>query len=201
MLGIPICRTELIISDSHMAMVLPDDISARISDFVAGKHDFPFIEKDETMCMMYLYGRTGGVKDSDIEEAAGLAKRTADQMAVDIDRYRNSSRAGLDSEYIRSKFLNRGLQLAVEKKMAGDRLAGDPVVLSDCFAQHIAFYRQDYFFGLYGPLKENEITAGIKDALQGRMVMVCYNKKGEKDLDTHPLIPVYVWFSDRARQQ
>jgi len=189
----------LIVSDSHMAMVLPDGIAGRISDFVAGKRGFPFIGKDETVCLMYLYGRTGGVKDGETEEAAGLAKRTADQMAVDIDVYRNSSQAKLDSEYIRSKFLNRGLQLAVEKKLAGDRLAGDPTVLADCFAQHVAFYKQDHFFGLYGPLKETELTADIRPALLGRMVMVCYNKKDEEELGTHPLIPVYVWFSDRAK--
>lgn len=191
----------MIVADSHMAMVLPDDISARISDFVADKRGFPFIEKDETMCIMYLYGRTVGVKDADIEEAAGLARRTANQMAVDIEVYKNSSQAKLDPEYIRSKFLNRGLQLAVEKKLAGDRLASDPAVLSDCFAQHVAFYRQDHFFSLYGPLKEEELTSDTKYALRGRMVMVCYNKKSENDLGSHPLIPVYVWFRDRVEQR
>lgn len=188
----------MIVADSHMAMVLPDGIAGRISDFVGGKRGFPFIEKDETMCVMYLYGKTSGVGDGEVEEASELARRTADQMSADIDRYRNSSQAMLDPEYIRSKFVNRGLQLAVEKKLAADRLAGDPAVLADCFAQHVAFYKQDYFFGLYGPLKETELTADIRPALAGRMVMVCYNKKGEQELGTHPLIPVYVWFKDRA---
>jgi hypothetical protein len=189
----------LIVADSYMAMVLPDDIAARISEFVAGRRGFPFIEKDEIICLMYLYGKTAGVKEGEIEEAAGLARRTSDQMSVDIERYKNSSQAKLDPEYIRSKFLNRGLQLAVEKKLAGDRLAGDPAVISDCFAQHVAFYKQDHFFGLYGPLKEGELTADIRPALLGRMVMVCYSKKGEHELGFHPLIPVYVWFRDRKK--
>jgi hypothetical protein len=184
-----------------MAMVLPDDMAARIADFVAGKRSFPLIGGDETFCLMYLYGKNGGVKESEIEEATGLAKRTADQMSADIERYRNSSQAVLDPEHIRSKFVNRGLQLAVEKKLAGDRLAGDPAVLSDCFAQHVAFYKQDHFFGLYGPLKGIELTADIRPALLGRMVMVCYNKKGEQELGAHPLIPVYVWFRDMAKMK
>lgn len=188
----------MIVADSHMAMVLPDGIAGRISDFVGSKRGFPFIEKDETVCVMYLYGKTSGVGDGEVEEAAELAGRTADQMSADIDRYRNSSQAMLDPEYIRNKFVNRGLQLAVEKKLAADRLAGDPAVLADCFAQHVAYYKQDYFFGLYGPLKETELTADIRPALAGRMVMVCYNKKSEQELGTHPLIPVYVWFKDRA---
>ena len=58
----------------------------------------------------------------------------------------------------------------------------------------MAFYKQDYFFGLYGPLKENELTADIRSALLGRMVMVCYNRKNEQALGVHPLIPVYTWF-------
>lgn len=190
----------MIVADSHMAMVLPDDISARVADFVAGRRGFPFIEKHETACLMYLYGKVGGVKESEVDEAATFAKRTADQMSVDVDRYRNSSKAMLDPEYIRSKFLNRGLQLAVDKKLAGERLAGDPSILSDCFAQHVAFYGQDHFFGLYGPLKEAELTADIRSALSGRMVMVCYNRKSEEELGTHPLIPVYVWFRDRAEK-
>lgn len=188
----------MIVADSHMAMVLPDGVAGRISDFIAGRLGFPFIEKDETVCVMYLYGSKAGVGDDEVEEAAELARRTADQMSVDIDRYKNSSQTLLDAEYIRTKFVNRGLQLAVEKKLAGDRLVGDPAVLTDCFAQHVAYYRQEHFFGLYGPLKEAELTADIRSALFRRMVMVCYNKKSEEELGTHPLIPVYVWFKDRA---
>lgn len=183
----------MVVADSHMAMVLPDGIAGRIAEFVAGRRTFPFIERDELACVMYLYGRKDGVGEQ-AEQAAELAQRTAGQASMEIDGYLNSSSGKLDSEYIRSRYVNRGLQLAVEKKPGAERLASDPAVLSDCFAQHVAFYKQDYFFGLYGPLKENELTADIRPALLGRMVMVCYNRKSEKDLGAHPLIPVYTWF-------
>jgi hypothetical protein len=186
---------KLIVADSHMAMVLPDDIAGRMADFMSGKAGFPFIGRDETVCLMYLYGRAAGVKPDEVSEATGLAQRTAGQMAIDIDGYANSSAGKLDSEYIRSKYLNRELQLAVENKQA--RLAGDPAILSDCFAQHVAHYKQGYFFGLYGPLKEAELIADVRPALAGRMVMVCYNRKNEQELGSHPLIPVYVWFKER----
>ncbi len=182
-----------------MAMVLPDDISERISAFVAGKRGFPFIEKDELACVMYLYGRSTGVRQGEeVAEATGLAQRTAGQVSIDIDSYLNSSAGRLDPEYVRSKYLNRELQLAVEKKGGAGRLASDPTIISDCFSQHVAFYKQDYFFGLYGPLKEGELTADIHNALLGRMVMVCYNRKSEQELGSHPLIPVYVWFKGRV---
>jgi len=181
-----------------MAIVLPDDMAERISEFIAGKCNFPFVSRDELMCMMYLYGRSGGVGENEVDEASKLAERTAAQMGQDIDIYVNSSAGKLDSEYIRSKYINRELQLAVEKKAKG-RIAGDPAIISDCFAQHVAYYRQDYFFELYGPLKDSELTADIRSLLVSRMVMVCYNRKGAQDTGlSHPLIPVYVWFRDQT---
>jgi hypothetical protein len=187
----------MIVADSYMAMVLPDDIAGRISEFVAGRRGFPFIERGELVCMMYLYGKSGRVGEKEVQEVNGLAQRTASQLSQDIDIYTNSSAAKLDSEYIRSKYINRQLQLAVENKP--ERMAGDPAIISDCFAQHVAYYRQEYFFELYGPLRESELTSDIRSMLAGRMVMTCYNRKGVQETGlAHPLIPVYVWFRDQT---
>ena len=187
----------MIVADSHMAMVLPDDIAERIAGFVAGRRTFPFVKREELMCMMYLYGRSDRVSEKEVDQVNSLAQRTASQLGQEIDIYANSSAAKLDTEHIRSKYVNRQLQLAVENKP--DRIAGDPAIVSDCFAQHVAFYKQDYFFELYGPLKESELTSDIRPALAGRMVMTCYNKKGTHETGlAHPLIPVYVWFRDQA---
>ena len=191
-------RPVVIVADSYMAMVLPDDISERILQFISGKKNFPFIGRDELMCIMYLYGKDGGVKIEEVEETSALAQTTARQLSQEIDIYLNSSAGKLDPEYVRSKYVNRQLQLAVERKEPA-RIAGDPSILSDCFAQHVAHHKQDYFFELFGPIKEGEITSDIRPALLGRMVMVCYNRKGSGDLGlSHPLIPAYVWFRDQA---
>ena len=187
----------MIVADSHMAMVLPDDISARISGFVAGKREFPFIGRDELVCIMYLYGRVNRVGKDEVEQVNGFAQRTASQLGQEIDIYSNSSASKLDPEYLRSRYINRQLQLAVENKP--DRVAGDPAMISDCFAQHVAYHKQDYFFELYGPLRDAELTSDIRPALSGRMVMVCCNRKGAQETGlSHPLIPVYVWFRDQA---
>jgi hypothetical protein len=187
----------MIVADSYMAMVLPDDIAKRIAEFIAGRRGFPFIERDELACVMYLYGKAGRVGESEVEQVNNLAQRTASQLGQEIDIYTNSSARKLDSEYIRSKYINRQLQLAVDNKP--DRMAGDPAIISDCFAQHVAHYKQDYFFELYGPLKDAELTSDIRPALAGRMVMTCYNKKGAQETGlAHPLIPVYVWFRDQT---
>jgi hypothetical protein len=180
-----------------MAMVLPDDIAGRIAEFVAGRRSFPFIGRDELMCMMYLYGKAGSVGEKEIEQVNSLAQRTASQLSQDVDIYANSSASKLDSEYIRSKYINRQLQLTVDNKP--DRMAGDPAIISDCFAQHVAYHRQDYFFELYGPLRDSELTSDIRSVLAGRMVMTCYNKKGAQETGlAHPLIAVYVWFRDQT---
>lgn len=187
----------MIVADSHMAMVLPDNIASRIVEFIAGRRTFPFVGRDELLCMMYLYGKSDRVNDKEIEEVNALAQRTTLQLGQDIDIYTNSSASKLDPEYIRSKCINRELQLAVENKP--DRIAGDPAIISDCFAQHVAYYRQQYFFELYGPLRDVELTSDIRSVLAGRMVMACYNRKGLHETGlSHPLIPVYVWFRDQA---
>lgn len=190
----------MIVADSYMAMLLPDGFAGRISEFVAGRRSFPFVNSDELMCLMYLYGKAERVGENEIDEVTSLAGRTASQLGQDIDIYLNSSASKLDPEYIRSKYINRELQLTVENRSdIKERILGDPTILSDCFAQHVAFYRQDYFFELYGPLKESELTSDIRPMLSGRMVMVCCNKKSTDETGlTHPLIPVYVWFRDQT---
>jgi hypothetical protein len=187
----------MIVADSFMAMMLPDDIAGRVYEVIAGRQSFPFVGRDELMCIMYLYGKSGRVSEKEIDEANSLAQRTASQLSQDIDIYSNSSPAKLDTEYVRSKYINRQLQLAVESKQ--ERIAGDPAILSDCFAQHIAYYKQDYFFELYGPLKDSELTSDIRPMLAGRMIMVCYNRKGPLETGlAHPLMPIYVSFRDQT---
>jgi hypothetical protein len=191
----------VIVIDSYMAMILPDDMAERISGFIAGKLSFPFIGRDELMSIMYLYGRNSKVSKSEIEKVSSLAQRTASQLGQEIDIYINSSASKLDTEYIRDNYINRELQLTVERKVQDvkKRIAGDPVIISSCFAQHVAYYKQDYFLELYGPLRDSQLTSDIRSVLADRMVMVCYNRKGTHDIRlSHPLVPVYVWFRDQA---
>jgi hypothetical protein len=191
----------VIVIDSYMAMILPDDIAERISGFIASKLSFPFVGRDELMCIMYLYGRNSMVSESDIDKVSSLAQNTASQLGQKIDIYINSSASKLDTEYIRSNYINRELQLTIERKPQDvkKRIAGDPAIISDCFAQHVAYYKQDYFLELYGPLRNSQLTSDIRSALADRMVMVCYNRKGAQETRlAHPLIPVYVWFRDQT---
>jgi hypothetical protein len=191
----------MIVIDSYMAMILPDDIAERISGFIAGKLNFPFVDPNELMCIMYLYGRNSKIGENEIDEVSSLAQYTASQLGQEIDIYINSSASKLETEYIRTKYINRELQLAVERNSQDvkKRIRGDPAIISDCFAHHVAYYKQDYFLELYGPLRDSELMSDIRSALAHRMVMICYNRKGAQETRlAHPLIPVYVWFKDQA---
>ena len=194
--------------DLHMTMILPEDISERISSFISGRSDFPFVKKDELISLLYLYGKSNAVLDHP-ERVLAIAKKTIETLEKSIEKYRNGPKSFFDSEYLRNNYIRRQLQITVDKnnnkndKDAPDinkrRIINDPVILSECFLQHVAFYNQKYSFFFYGPLKENELTYDIRSMLSGKIVMLGYNKVQEELPFDHPIIPLYVWAKDNLR--
>ena len=70
-----------IVADSHMGMILPEDISSRIAEFMAGRQNFPFIKNDELICIFYLFGKNNKVNsDEELKEVIDLADRTVANM-------------------------------------------------------------------------------------------------------------------------
>jgi hypothetical protein len=195
--------------DLHMTMILPEDISERISSFISGRLDFPFVKKDELISLLYLYGKSNAVLDHP-ERVLAIAKKTVETLEKSIEKYRNGPKSFFDSEYIRNNYIRRQLQITVDKnnntendKDAPDinkrRIINDPMILSECFLQHVAFYDQKYSFFFYGPLKENELTYDIRSLLSGKIVMLGYNKVQDELPFDHPIIPLYVWAKDNLR--
>jgi hypothetical protein len=191
-----------------MTMILPEDISERISSFISGILDFPFVKKDELISLLYLYGKSNAVLD-DPERVLAIAKKTVETLEKSIEKYRNGPKSFFDSEYLRNNYIRRQLQITVDKdnskndKDAPDitkrRIINDPVILSECFLQHVAFDDQKYSFFFYGPLKENELTYDIRSLLSGKIVMLGYNKVQDELPFDHPIIPLYVWARDNLR--
>jgi hypothetical protein len=190
-------------------MILPEDISERISSFISGRLDFPFVKKDELISLLYLYGKSNAVLDHP-ERVLAIAKKTVETLEKSIEKYRNGPKSFFDSEYLRNNYIRRQLQITVDKnnnnKNGKDvpdinktRIINDPVILSECFLQHVAFYNQKYSFFFYGPLKENELTYDIRSLLSGKIVMLGYNKVQEELPFDHPIIPLYVWAKDNLR--
>jgi hypothetical protein len=187
-------------------MILPEDICERISSFISGRLDFPFVEKDELISLLYLYGKSNAVSDHP-ERVLAIAKKTIETLENSIERYRNGPKSLLNSEYLRNNYIRRQLQITVDKNNHNNnsekdkdthdinkrRVVNDPVILSECFSQHVAFYDQKYSFFFYGPLKENELTYDIRGLLSGKIVMLGYNKVQDELPFDHPIIPLYLW--------
>jgi hypothetical protein len=188
--------------DSYMGMILPEDISKRIAQFINGQENFPFVKNNELMCIFYLYGKKSKINgENQLQYVIDLATRTVANMSKDIKMYHNSPKTRMNSEFTRSKYINRGLQIAVEKRIDDVvneiRISNDPVILSDCFAQHVSYHEQEYHFQIYGPFKDSELIRDIQGELVGRMVMIGYNKKDKESLPFHhPLIPLYIWLRE-----
>ena len=186
-----------ITTDSQMNIILPENISTRIEEFMMGNENFPFIKSDELMCILYLYGKKNKIIGNDeVRKVIDLADRTITQLTRDIEVYKNRTKALMDSEFTRNRYIKRELQIVVENevKLVKEKLSNDPFILADCFIQHICYYDQEYFFHIYGPLAENEVIKELRNVLEGRMVMIGYNKKNEQSLPFyHPLIPLYIY--------
>ena len=182
-----------------MGMIFPENISERIAAFVEGKQNFPFIHSNELMCIFFLYGRNRKVNsENEYKEVIDLAGHTFAKISKDISAYSSNSKIKSITEFARSNYINRGLQITVEKKTDDvnleERIFSDPAILLDCFARHVAYYNQEFFFEVYGPLKDLDITKDMHRYLLGRMVMIGFNRKDLKTLPFgHPLIPLYVW--------
>lgn len=184
-------------------MILPEDISERISAFISGKLDFPYVKKDELIAVLYLYGKNSTII-SHPDKVLTIAKKSVERLEHSIQNYRNGPKSFFDSEFSRNNYIRRQLQITVDINNTSEddkdkpgidnrRILTDPVILSECFSQHVALYSQKYSFFFYGPLKDDELTHDIRNLLSGKIVMLGYNKEQDELPFDHPIIPLYIW--------
>ncbi len=184
-----------VISDSYMGMFMPEDISDRISRFISGTLDFPFVKNDEPMGVFYLFGRKQGVLDNEILDAEDMAKKSVEQVARDVRLYTLSPKK-LDPAFTRENYTKRSLQIAIDNVAGGElskRVSGDPAILADCFAQHVAHHRQGHYFELFKPLKAYQLPGALRTRLEGRMLLLGFNTKKESLPFKSPLEPFFAW--------
>ena len=198
-----------VVADSYMGMFLPTDLPEKLVNFISAYLDFPLIRRDEIMGAFYLFGKDYGVNGkTEVLAVTDLAKRTIEQVGRNVSLfYRTPNK--LSSSAIRDDIMKRVLQISVElqqKKVdsgnaykLNDRIVKDPVILSDFFSQHIAYYQQDYFFELFQPFKKTELPFSLRDKLEGRMLLLAYNVKNLKSLPFESsLSPFMQWLEKSA---
>lgn len=194
-------------NDSYMGIFLPLDVQGRILQFMDGKLTFPFIRDDEVMGVFFLFGKDGRIRNSiDILNAKDLARNGMDQITKEVKLcHAMSNRTTFD--FVRENYTRRALQISTDTNNSlkrdsfdiRDRISGDPTILISCFAQHIAYYRQDYFFELLNPLRPVQIPAHLRERMELRMLLLGFNTKNVENLPYNStLVPFFDWLSTVA---
>jgi hypothetical protein len=194
----------VVVTDSYMGIFIPVDIDSRITQFLEKKIEFPFIKKDEIIGIFYLFGKDNKViSDLEILSVKNIAKRTMEQRARNIKIFHEYGKNKLDSDFIREEYNKRILQISIEERASSSkhisyRITRDPTILSNCFEQHIAYYKQDYFFELFKqPLKKAEVPSNLINKLEQRMLMLCYNVSDSSQLpDNNTISPFFHWLNE-----
>jgi hypothetical protein len=180
-----------------MGLFMPPDMPLRIKQFMAAKVDFPFIKKEEALAAFYLLGKDHGVSgDMEIKAATDIAKRTVEEVARDIRHYVTTPQK-MDARFTRENYTKRSLQIVVDSGPQSDvdrRIVGDPAILSDCFAQHVAYLQQTFFFELFQPFRGEQVPPALKNKLEGRMLLLGFNVKDRQSLPFRSsLQPFFGW--------
>ncbi|MFZ0894570.1 MAG: hypothetical protein WAZ77_08725 [Candidatus Nitrosopolaris sp.] len=182
-----------VVTDSYMGMFLPEEISQRITLFIGGKLEFPFIKKEELMGTFFIFGKNNGLyEEEEILAANDLGKRTVAHLTKTVRMFHNSPNK-MDSNFTRENYTKRVLQISIELRdnttnspfslsQMNKRIAGDPNILIDCFAQHIACHQQDQFFEIFQPLREYHLPVSLRRKLEGRMILLGFNVRGSDAL-------------------
>ena len=198
---------KLIISDSYMGIFIPRDFSNRVLNFINGKTNLPFTQKDEIIASFYIFGKDHKVNgELEITNVKDIARKTMEQIARQVRIYANNP-LSMNQESLRENFNKRSMQILIDsnnknsnKKINFDitkRISRDPTILSECYAWHLAYYKQDYFFKLFNPLRGTDLPPDLVEQLEGRMLMLGFNVKNLAKLTyDDPIIPFLQWLNE-----
>lgn len=190
-----------------MGIFLPRDFPNRVLSFINGKNDLPLTQKDEIIASFYIFGKDHKVNgDLEITNVKDIARKTMEQLARQV-RVLSSNPTSMNQELLRENFNKRSMQILIDSNIQNNnnkisfditrRISRDPTILSDCYAWHIAYYKQDYFFKLFNPFRGTDLPPGLVDQLEGRMLMLGFNVKNSANLTYEdPIIPFLEWMNE-----
>jgi hypothetical protein len=190
-----------------MGIFLPRDFPNRVLSFINGKNNLPLTQKDEIIASFYIFGKDHKVNgDLEITNVKDIARKTMEQLARQV-RVLSSNPTSMNQELLRENFNKRSMQILIDSNIQNNnnkisfditrRISRDPTILSDCYAWHIAYYKQDYFFKLFNPLRGTDLPPGLVDQLEGRMLMLGFNVKNSANLTyENPIMPFLEWMAE-----
>ena len=192
-----------------MGIFIPRDFSYRVLNFINGKTNLPFTQKDELVASFYIFGKDHKVNGQlEITNVKDIARKTMEQTARQVRIYTNNP-LNMNQEMLRENFNKRSMQILIDsnsknsnKKVNFDitkRISKDPTILSECYTWHLAYYKQDYFFKLFNPLQGIDLPADLVEQLEGRMLLLGFNVKDSTKLPyDDPIIPFLYWLKEWA---
>ena len=192
-----------------MGVFIPRDFSYRVLNFINGKTNLPFTQKDELVASFYIFGKDHKINGQlEITNVKDIARKTMEQVARQVRIYTNNP-LNMNQEMLRENFNKRSMQILIDsnsknsnKKVNFDitkRISKDPTILSECYTWHLAYYRQDYFFKLFNPLRGIDLPADLVEQLEGRMLLLGFNVKDSTKLPyDDPIIPFLYWLKEWA---
>lgn len=201
---------KLIISDSYMGIFIPRDFSNRVLNFINGKSNLPFTQREEIIASFYIFGKDHKVNgELEITNVKDIARKTMEQVARQVRIYANNP-IHMNQESLRENFNKRSMQILIDsnnnnsnKKINFDitkRISRDPTILSECYAWHLAYYKQDYFFKLFNPLRGTDLPSDLAEQLEGRMLMLGFNVKNSAKLTyDDPIVPFLQWLNESTK--
>lgn len=190
-----------------MGIFLPRDFPNRVFSFINGKNNLPLTQKDEIIASFYIFGKDHKVNgDLEITNVKDIARKTMEQLARQV-RVLSSNPTSMNQELLRENFNKRSMQILIDSNIQNNnnkisfditrRISRDPTILSDCYAWHIAYYKQDYFFKLFNPLRGTDLPSGLVGQLEGRMLMLGFNVKNSANLTYEdPIKPFLEWMNE-----
>lgn len=192
-----------------MGIFIPRDFWYRVLNFINGKTNLPFTQKDELVASFYIFGKDHKVNGQlEITNVKDIARKTMEQIARQVRIYTNNP-LNMNQEMLRENFNKRSMQILIDsnsknsnKKVNFDitkRISKDPTILSECYTWHLAHYKQDYFFKLFNPLRGIDLPADLVEQLEGRMLLLGFNVKDSTKLPyDDPIIPFLYWLKEWA---
>jgi hypothetical protein len=190
-----------------MGIFLPRDFPNKVLSFINGKNNLPLTQKDEIIASFYIFGKDHKVNgDLEITNVKDIARKTMEQLARQV-RVLSSNPTSMNQELLRENFNKRSMQILIDSNIQNNnnaisfditrRISRDPTILSDCYAWHIAYYKQDYFFKLFNPLRGTDLPPGLVGQLEGRMLMLGFNVKNSANLTYEdPIMPFLEWMNE-----
>ena len=192
-----------------MGIFIPRDFSYRVLNFINGKINLPLTQKDELVASFYIFGKDHKVNgELEITNAKDVARKTMEQIARQVRSYATNP-ISMNQDLLRENFNKRSMQILIDSnnkyvnKQANfditKRISKDPTILSDSYAWHLAYYKQDYFFKLFNPFRGINVPADLAEQLEGRMLMLGFNVKNSTKLPyDDPIIPFFHWLKQSS---